>query len=80
MPNLGWKRRAACYDRTDLDWFADVPSPDCAALCAVCPVAGECLSEALGRDRESDPGVWGGTSPSERWAIRVGTSWQRQLM
>lgn len=75
-----WKMRAACHDRTDLDWFGDRPSAECAELCASCPVAGECLSEALGRDRECDPGVWGGTTPKEREAIRAGTTWQRQLI
>ena len=80
MAKLGWRERAACRDRTDLDWFGDQPDAECEALCAVCPVASECLSEALGRERESDPGMWGGTTPRERYAIREGTAWQRTLM
>jgi hypothetical protein len=77
---MTWKDDAACRDRLDLDWLADLPSPECEALCAVCPVASQCLSEALARDWECDPGVWGGTSARERSAIRRGTSWQRQLL
>jgi hypothetical protein len=78
--NIGWRRDAACRDRIDLDWFADVPSAECMDLCAVCPVAGKCLSEALDRQRDWDPGIWGGTTPRERYAIREGTSWQRTLL
>ena len=77
---MNWKADAACADRLDLDWLADTPSAECEALCAVCPVASACLAEALGRDRDCDPGVWGGTTPYERQAIREGTSCQRRLL
>jgi hypothetical protein len=75
-----WKDDAACRDRTDLDWFSDLPDPECEALCLACPVASKCLAEALSRNRDWDPGMWGGTTPQERHAIREGTSWQRQLL
>jgi WhiB family redox-sensing transcriptional regulator len=38
------------------------------AVCARCPVAGECLRYALATGQ--DHGVWGGTSEDERKAIR----------
>jgi hypothetical protein len=75
-----WKFRGLCAGRTDLDWFADVPSDACLALCAKCPVAHDCLGEALMRDRDIDSGCWGGTAAGERTAIREGTSWQRSLL
>jgi WhiB family redox-sensing transcriptional regulator len=78
--SLGWKGQAACRERTDLNWFGETPDPECEALCASCPVASPCLAEALGRHRDADPGMWGGTTPRERHAIREGTSWQRQLL
>jgi hypothetical protein len=78
--NGRWKDRAACRDRFDLDWLGETLPPECEALCAGCPVQRECLSEALSRPRDYDPGVWGGTSPRERYAIREGTIWQRQLL
>jgi WhiB family redox-sensing transcriptional regulator len=77
---MSWKADAACRERTDLDWLSDTPSAECEALCAVCPVASPCLGEALERDRDWDPGIWGGTTPKERQAIREGTSCQRQLL
>jgi hypothetical protein len=75
-----WKADAACRDRLDLDWLSDSPSPECEALCAGCPVVSQCLGEALQRDRDCDPGMWGGTTARERHAIRQGTTWQRQLL
>jgi hypothetical protein len=77
---MGWKADAACKDRMDLDWLADVPSAECETVCAACPVVSPCLAEALARDRDWDPGIWGGTTPRERQAIREGTSCQRSLL
>ena len=37
------------------------------AVCGVCPVSDECLSDALGRG-ESD-GIWGGLTPDERLLV-----------
>jgi WhiB family transcriptional regulator, redox-sensing transcriptional regulator len=39
------------------------------AYCAVCPVRTECLETALADPRTH--GLWGGTSPNERKAIRL---------
>jgi hypothetical protein len=75
-----WRNQAACKERTDLDWFASVPSDECLALCGTCPVAGECLAEGLSYGEDWDVGCLGGTGPAERRAIRQGTSCQRRLL
>ena len=69
-----WRDRAECKDDPTPDlWF--VPPGDrhgiaaAKAICHRCPVAAECLAEAL-----ADPsivGVWGGTSEAERAKLRV---------
>ena len=70
----GWRDRAECRDDPIPDlWF--VPPGDrhgiaaAKAICRRCPVAAECLAEAM-----ADPsivGVWGGTSEVERAKLRV---------
>lgn len=40
------------------------------AICDSCPVAAECLTWAL--ETGQDAGIWGGTTPSERRALRQG--------
>lgn len=67
-----WKGRAACIDRTEKDWDSEFVLPDLAAICGRCPVRAECLMEALDHKTDEDVGVWGGTSPSQRRAIRRG--------
>ena len=69
-----WRDRAECKDDPIPDlWF--VPPGDrhgiaaAKAICRRCPVAAECLAEAM-----ADPsivGVWGGTSEVERAKLRV---------
>lgn len=69
-----WREQAACKDDPTPDlWF--VPPGDrhgiaaAKAICRRCPVAAECLAEAM-----ADPsivGVWGGTSEVERAKLRV---------
>jgi hypothetical protein len=75
-----WQKDAACKGRGDLDWDSPVPSQDCLALCATCPVVAECLGQGLAFDVSWDVGCLGGTGPAERRAIREGTSCQRQLL
>ena len=69
-----WRDRAECKDDPTPDlWF--VPPGDrhgiaaAKAICRRCPVAAECLAEAM-----ADPsivGVWGGTTEVERAKLRV---------
>lgn len=40
------------------------------AICATCPVAGECLTWAI--ETNQTEGVWGGHTPKERRALRRG--------
>jgi WhiB family transcriptional regulator, redox-sensing transcriptional regulator len=42
------------------------------AICSTCPVVDECLNEQLAAVGDvGDDGVWGGTDPFERKAIRA---------
>lgn len=41
--------------------------------CAGCPVADDCVLEALETDWRVDVGFWGGTDEYQRRAIRKGT-------
>jgi len=67
---VNWRKRASCLNRTDLDWFADELTYQQALLCQDCPVRLPCVMEALPRDDYEDVGVWGGTIPAQRRAIR----------
>ena len=67
-----WREAAACLDMTDVGFF---PGPEdlggvsrAKAVCASCPVAGECLSFAI-ETRQPD-GIWGGLTPKERARVR----------
>ena len=68
---VSWHERAVCRGRLDLPWDRDL-TPETAALCLVCPVRVECLTEALDRESKCDVGVWGATGPKERHRIRCG--------
>jgi len=72
MRTVRWQDDAACRGREDLDWFGDDLTFSTARLCEDCPVRLPCLMEALPRDDYEDVGVWGGTSPAQRRAIRRG--------
>lgn len=67
-----WREAAACADTPDVDFF---PEPSdlagisrAKAVCAGCPVAGECLTWAV--ETNQTEGIWGGHTPKERRAIR----------
>jgi WhiB family redox-sensing transcriptional regulator len=69
-----WWQQAACRE-ADPDLFAYDPSSDppataeaAKAVCAGCPVTGDCLSFALGTMRASQDltGIYGGLTPAER--------------
>lgn len=77
-------RRLGWADSTGDDWWNDglcaqtdpeaffpekgASTREAKATCARCPVAAECLEDALRRDERF--GVWGGRSPRERQQIK----------
>ncbi len=66
-----WCENAACRGAAEPDVFFPVnPSAqrDAQAICATCPVAAECLAEAL--HIGADHGVWGGYTPEQRRGLR----------
>ena len=71
-----WRHRSACRFVPDAErWIfwaleADTAAMDaCRKVCSWCPVAGECLAEAL---RSGESGFWGGMSEGERRALVEG--------
>jgi WhiB family redox-sensing transcriptional regulator len=70
-----WRQRAACRDQ-DPELFFPVSdmgpgarqTEQAKAVCARCPVRAECLEYAL--DNALDHGIYGGTTESERRALR----------
>ena len=68
---MDWMTRAACRGRTDIEWLSDFVPAAAAALCVACPVMDDCLNYALtNHESKCDVGVWGGTSPQQRYDIR----------
>ena len=69
-----WRDRAACID-ADPRIFTD-PRPDtddttrALRCCQRCPVRQPCLDTALEHELQADVGIWGGTTPRERAALR----------
>lgn len=85
---MSWQIDAACRGMdTDL-FFPDRNDHDAAtqakAVCAVCPVSDECLTEALQVPGYDMCGIFGGTTDRERRAIRLALGiridgvWQRE--
>lgn len=69
-----WMTDAACTNRPDINFFperGEDPRP-AQNVCATCPVATECLQDALGRGALGDIGIWGGTTGEDRRRIRRG--------
>ena len=69
-----WREQAECRDDPTPDLWFVTPSDHhgiaaAKAICRRCPVAPECLAEAL--PNASIVGVWGGTSEVERAKLRV---------
>ena len=65
-----WMARARCAE-TDPELFYPAKGEASTAarqICAKCEVVAQCLAYAL--DGDEDHGVWGGTSPAERHAMR----------
>lgn len=70
-----WRLRTACRDEDPELFFPEgnttpalIQSERARAICATCPVAARCLAYALERDERH--GVWGGTTPGQRAAMR----------
>lgn len=65
-----WHRDAACVEHPEVSFFPDKGQSTAAALlvCAGCLVVDDCKAYALGTGQEA--GVWGGTSPRARRALR----------
>jgi WhiB family redox-sensing transcriptional regulator len=86
--NDDWTSFAACRQPgVDPEWFFPVGDVGpglrevaaAKAVCARCPVARECLEWAL-REGEA-AGIWGGTTPEERRALRHSRrEWARMKM
>lgn len=71
MTDPAWRARSACLS-VDPGTFFPEPHDEVGiaiALCRECPVAGPCLAAAL--NTSETEGIWGGTTPSERRAMRV---------
>jgi WhiB family redox-sensing transcriptional regulator len=75
----GWMSRGACQDQ-DPELFFPVADTGPAlqqisaakAVCGRCGVRAMCLSYAL---RSAQYGIWGGTTPEERRAMRQPSGW-----
>jgi WhiB family redox-sensing transcriptional regulator len=77
-----WMADAACAEvGTDL-FYPDTASVNRAAyadainVCAACPVATQCLEHAIATDERY--GVWGGTTPADREAMRQARGLRRR--
>ncbi|MEU8362352.1 WhiB family transcriptional regulator [Nonomuraea sp. NPDC048882] len=71
-----WDRRAACRNQTPETFFLVTYQPASAnvraakTICQGCPVVADCLAWALANPQLASDGIWGGTTPIERAAIR----------
>lgn len=69
-----WKLHAACRDLGPELFFPELHDPgtgqSARAVCASCPVRADCLAVALATPQNDDFGIWGGTGPLERRALR----------
>jgi hypothetical protein len=68
---LGWKQNALCRFDPGTHWDT-ILLPSMFDMCMSCPVKMDCLDEALVRNRNGDIGIWGGTTVTQREAIRRG--------
>lgn len=61
-----------CRQADSEDWFPEQGVNGLAAkrACFSCPVVAQCLNWALANPQLADFGIWGGTTRSERIAIR----------
>jgi WhiB family transcriptional regulator, redox-sensing transcriptional regulator len=71
---MGWQQQASCRGMDGEMWFpvgsdraALLDAEQAKQVCRCCPVAAECLSEAL--DRNLRWGIWGGLDERERTTL-----------
>ena len=62
-----WHSRAACRGMGNKVFFSLKPNAAANAICAGCPVARQCLADALAH---GDVGTWGGTHNADRTALK----------
>ena len=70
VPSPDWRSRGECLKHDPELFFpnaAEDPAP-ALAICGTCPVQAPCLAASL--DAAEGDGVWGGTTPGERRAMR----------
>lgn len=70
---ISWREAAACLEvGNDVSFFPDredlAAIAKAKAVCATCPVAGDCLTWAV--ETNQSEGIWGGHTPMERRALR----------
>lgn len=68
-----WMARGACQGKPPALFFRDEEEDAGPAkeICSTCGVKAECLSYALIQSKDAtDAGIWGGTTPKERRAMR----------
>jgi len=71
--DMNWRTRAMCQDldpgEADAIFFPHTLSAakEAKAICKVCPVAAECLTEAIENGQKD--GVWGGLTERERFSL-----------
>ncbi len=67
----GWRAAGRCLSVDPGTFFPDPPelAERAVRVCHGCPVAGPCLATALATAEPE--GIWGGTTPHERRAMRV---------
>ena len=70
-----WRDDAACLDHPT-EWFTGPHEPGdtrrAIDVCDTCPVKQPCLEAALSIEASADLGIWGGTTPTTRRALRRG--------
>lgn len=73
LPEVGgWRGRALCRAVDPNMWFPDrggVGAGPARLICAGCPVQDMCREDSL--DRAGEEGIWAGTGPKQRDAIRA---------
>jgi WhiB family redox-sensing transcriptional regulator len=64
-----WSVFAACLEAKDVSFFPQNKAQEraAAAICAICPVRGECLDHALATKERF--GMWGGVSERRRKSL-----------